>query len=240
MTFDLPFTIYTLLSDRYRRLSCPATAQLLQEIAEMHSTDVGVGYHRLIQDNKIWVLTRVSYRYVGRYPQLDENVKLRTWSKGSNGLVATREFEILSSMNELLVAATSQWVLIDMTSRKALRISDEYVSQYKINDRSALNFAAPRIMIPKEGMQLVKEMKVEFSSVDKAQHVNNAEYIRWIINTLTAEEQERGVAGIDINYQMETRPDEEVKIYSMPCDNGYLFQITNPRGVSINAKVELR
>lgn len=236
MIYEYPFTIYTLLSDRYARLTVPATAQLLQEVAEIHSTATGIGYHKMIQDNKIWVLTRVSYRFLNRYPKLDEQVKLRTWSKGCNGLTATREFEILSSMNEVLVAATSQWVIIDLSSRRVERISGDFLANYEHHNQSALSFESPRLRLP-EGMQEVKNFPIEFSMVDKAQHVNNAEYIRWFVNCLTPEEQKAGVLELDINYNMETRPQEIAHIWHKKQDNVNWFQVTNDRGPSVIARI---
>lgn len=233
MIYQIPFTIYTLLSDRYCRIKMSAIAQLLQEVAEMHSTATGIGYHTLIQDNKIWVLTRSSYRILSRYPKLDEQVTLRTWSKGCDGLFATREFEILSQMNEVLVAGTTQWVIMDIVTRKVNRLSSDYLESYEHHDQGALSCTSPRLRMP-EGMELVREFPVEHSSIDKAQHVNNTEYIRWTVDLLPEEVREKGIRSLDINFNMETRPEEEVQIYMLKNDEGYWFQVKNPRGVAVN------
>lgn len=239
MIYEKPFTIYTLLSDRYARITPQATAQLLQEVAEMHCTETGIGYHDIIKENKIWVLTRVSYRFVGRFPRLDEQVRLRTWSKGCNGLIATREFEILSSMNEVLVAATSQWVVMDIQTRRVCRLGQDYLADYEHHDRSALTFEAPRLRLP-EGMETIAEIPVEFSNIDKAQHVNNSEYIRWAMNYLPTEHQESGLRAIDINYNMETRPGETITIQSKSEGKETYFSFSNERGLSVNCRMEAR
>ncbi|MCQ2299129.1 MAG: thioesterase [Bacteroidales bacterium] len=233
MIYQLPFTIYTLLSDRYCRIKMSAIAQLLQEVAEMHCTETGIGYHTLIKENKIWVLTRSSYRILSRYPKLDEQVTLRTWSKCCDGLFATREFEILSQMNEVLVAGTTQWVIMDIVSRKVNRLSNEFLAGYEHHDQGALTCTSPRLRMP-EGMEMVSEFQVAHSSIDKAQHVNNTEYIRWTIDVLPEEVREKGIRSLDINYNLETRPEEMVQIFMLKNDEGYWFQVKNPRGVAVN------
>lgn len=236
MIFETPFTTYTLLSDRYARLSIPGMAQLFQEVAEMHSTATHIGYHDLIKQDRIWVLSRVSYRILSRMPKIDEPMRLRTWSNRCDGLMAQREFEILSAMNEVLVAGTSLWVVLDMKARRVCRLNDGLLDGYPYEDRSALTFVSPKLHMPKE-MPIVKTLQVEHSNIDKAQHVNNAEYLRWMVNLLPEEVRQRGISGLDINYALETRPEEEVQI-AMTCDEGtFFFQVSNPRGVSVNAKL---
>lgn len=232
--FETPFTIFTLLSDRYCRLTVPAMAQIFQEVAEMHSTATGIGYHDLIKDDHIWVLSRVSYRVLNRFPRLDENVKVRTWSKCSDGLMAQREFEILSGMNEVLVAGTSMWVILNIKTRRVERLDQEIMSHYPHHDQAALGFVSPRLRLSQE-LAEVRRFNVEFSSIDKAQHVNNAEYIRWMMNLLPEEVQKDGILGLDINYVLETHPGEEVVISMAQEAGDYVFQIRNPRGVSVNA-----
>ena len=234
MIYETPFTTYTLLSDRYARLSVPGMAQLFQEVAEMHSTATNIGYHDMIKQDKIWVLSRVSYRILSRMPKVDEPMRLRTWSKCCDGLMAQREFEILSAMNEVLVAGTSMWVVLDMKARRVCRLTDGILEGYPHEDRSALTFVSPKLRMPNE-MPVVKTLTVEHSNIDKAQHVNNAEYLRWMVNLLPEEVRQRGISGLDINYVMETRPEEDVQIAYVQKEDVYYFQISNPRGVSVNA-----
>ena len=237
--YDTPFTIYTLLADREARLSVPALAQLLQEVAEMHSTATGIGYHHLIREQRIWVLSRVSYRVLSRMPRLDERVRLRTWSKGCDGLMAQREFEVLSPMNEVLVAGTSLWVVLDMAQRKALRLRGGMMDSYPHHDQSALGFVSPKLRMP-SALQEVRRFEVEHSSIDKAQHVNNAEYIRWMVNLLPAEVQRHALLSLDVNYLLETRPGETVSIAMQREEAAFWFPISNPRGLSVNAKMQMQ
>lgn len=238
MIYETPFTIYTHLSDRYCRLTMHGMAQLFQEVAELHCTSTGVGFRQLYENGKAWVLSRVSYRILSRYPRLDEQVRLRTWSRGCDGLYCYRDFEILSQMNEVLVAATSQWVIIDYNNRHVVRIRTE-MQNYEHHEQSALAINPEKIIIP-EGMQPVRSFHAPYSAIDKAQHVNNAEYIRWIEDVLPGTIQEKGITGFDINYLFETRPDELVQISQKSEADSFWIQISNSRSVSTNCKIFLQ
>lgn len=245
MIYETPFTIYTHLCDRHYRLSIPATAQLFQEVAELHSNAMGAGFHVLLEQGKAWVLTRVCYRYLSRYPRLDEEVKLQTWSRGSDTLIAKRDCRIVSSMGEILVAITSEWVMMDLNKRRVCRHADE-IKLYTTCDERALNIDCPRLVMPND-MECVHsyDCPVEYSSIDKAQHVNNAEYLRWFENELPHEWLERGPLSIDLNYLLEIRPDDpsheiRAKFEEDDIHRVAWFQATTPRGVAVNCHMSFR
>src|SRR5574344_518058 len=236
MIFETPFTVYTHLSDRFCRLSIPSTAQLFQEAAELHCRATHLGFEELYAQGKVWVLSRVSYRYIGRYPKLDEPIKLRTWSRGYDGLLATRDFEILSAMNEVLIAATSVWVVIDYQSRRVCRMRSA-MENFEHHQQSALAIEPVKIVVPSD-METVASFQVPFSAIDKAQHVNNAEYIRWMVDALPADKLQNGISALDVNYLQETRPDETITLLRKQEGAIVWFQIMNSRGVSVNSCVE--
>lgn len=244
MIYETPFVIYTHLCDRHYRLSLPSTAQLFQEVAELHSNSVGAGFRPLLEQGKAWVLTKASYRYLSRYPQLDEEVKLQTWSRGSDTLIATRDCRIVSKMGEILVAITSEWVMMDLTKRRVCRHNEE-VKLYSIDEDRALDIDSPKLVMPND-MECVDNYlsPVEYSAIDKAQHVNNAEYLRWFENLLPSEWLESGPLSVDLNYLREMRPDDpshQINAKIIEGDNREAwFQATTPRGVSVNCHMTFR
>ncbi len=238
--YETPFYIYTHLCDRFYRLSIPATAQLFQEVAELHSNAVGSGFQTLLEKGRVWVLSKVSYRFVGRFPRLDEEVKLRTWSRGSDSLIAHRDFQIISKMGEILLACTSTWVVMDLKTRRVCRHQEE-MKCYTTHEERALNFDAVKVDMPSDIDECESyHSAVEFSSIDKAQHVNNAEYLRWFINKIPSDLLEKGPLSVDVNYLRETRPDEEYYIDTKIEENQAWFRTRTDRGISVNCHMLFR
>lgn len=232
MYYEKPFEVYTHLGDRFCRLSLPAIAQLFQEIAELHSNDVGCGYNDLVVNNKVWVLSKVCYRVVARLPKLYDPIRLRTWSQGSDGLIATRDFQILSPMNEVLIAGTSHWVIMDLTKRRVCRCTEE-IKHYQTHPEAALAISPTKIKMP-TNLEIVHAFTVPFSSIDRAQHVNNAEYLRWFENLIPLSVMERGVKAVDINYLAETRPDASVTIRCKREGSNFWFQTSTADTITVN------
>lgn len=236
MFFTVPFTVYTYLSDRNCKLSLQGMAQLFQEAAEMHCMHLGVGTEQLASRGKAWVLSRICYRVVRRFPNIEEPVIYRTWSRGTDGLMAFRECEILDAENNVLVACTSNWVIIDFNTRKVCRIGGE-MDNYENHDRKSVDVVPEKLLMPAD-MVSVLSFNAPYSSIDKNQHVNNAEYLRWISDVLPDDLHKR-ITGLDINYNLETQPNEEVNIKEQIVNQTVWIQISNPRGIAVNAKVLL-
>ena len=238
MIYEIPFTIYTHLCDRQKQLSLQGIAQLFHEVAEKHWISLGVGRQKLNDNGQTRILSRASYRIVSRYPRLDEQVKLRTWLRECDGLLTIRESEILSPMNEVLVAATSSWALINIKSRHACRLRDDFYDKSIFEDRKSLAINPSKIIMPGDVAE-VMSFKAPYSSIDNNQHVYNAEYIRWIADSLPLEFHQKTIMGLDINYNLETLPHEDVKISRKLDDNLIWIQISNSRDVAVRSKVIL-
>ena len=123
--------------------------------------------------------------------------------------MAFRECEILDTDNNVLVACTSNWVIIDFNTRRVCRIGAE-MDNYENHPQTATNVVPEKIVMPND-MDTVLSFKAPYSSIDKVQHVNNAEYLRWIADALP-DDIHSHITGIDINYNLETQLDERVTI----------------------------
>lgn len=238
MIYEIPFTIYTHLCDCQKQLSLQGIAQVFHEVAERHWTSLGVGMQQLNDKGQSRILSRVSYRVVSRYPKLNEQVKLRTWLHSCDGLLTLRESEILSSMNEVLIAATSSWAIINIASRHACRIREDLYDSCVFENRKALAIKPSKILMPDNLVDVVS-FKAPYSSIDRNQHVYNAEYLRWISNSLPDTLHRKTILGLDVNYNLETLPHEEVKISQKLDGNQVWIQISNSRDVAVRSRVFL-
>ena len=77
---------------------------------------------QLIAEGKAWVLSRMYYD-VSRLPAEDQQVTVRTWSRGTDGLFAFREFQLIDAQG-VAVSCTSYWVIIDLNTRHVLLMHD--------------------------------------------------------------------------------------------------------------------
>lgn len=238
MIYRQTIEVPSYLCDEFDRLHPWAAIRLCQEVTEYHGNATGIGFKTLVTQNRAWVLTRALYN-IRRLPDAFETVELSTWSRGHNGLVAWRDYMMTDKDGKELLSGTSYWPMIDMTTRHVLRLND-VIKGYENHDILATEHREiQKVKIPND-VQPDGEMqrRVVFSMLDHTRHVNNSEYIRMLFDLLHEKEfdtQQPFV--IELNYNMESRLDEDLTIRHWQVEQEHFIQIDNPRAVSVTARI---
>ena len=232
--WEAPFKMQPLYTDRYCRCTHPALLQIFQEIAEEHTLHAGYDYYSLLNEDKAWVLSRLYYEVL-QYPKIYDTCKVRTWSRGVDGIFALREFEIYNAENQVIVRGTAKWLIINIKTRHLVR-DPNFESTFPHNPQKAVEFDLGK-MHPHADLQQVAEFNVPFSAIDKAQHVNNTIYMRWIVDNLLPDDFNKDIKSVEINYVRETKLDEKVVVKRLKDGDTYHFEIDNEEGTSILCKI---
>jgi acyl-ACP thioesterase len=148
----------------------------LQSVASEHATQLGVSVRDLQKRGLTWVLSRL-HLSITRYPRGGDQLVLRSWPVSREGLFTVRDFELLDGNGENIGAASTSWAVLDMTSRRPVKI-DENLPEYQLNPQRALedSFATlPVLEIPENRIT----MPVLRGDLDMNRHVNNTVYAGW-------------------------------------------------------------
>ncbi len=258
MIFSEQFHLSTLICDEDDHLTLWGLARLFQHVAGRQSDLLGAGFQDLIPQHKAWVITRVYY-HVARYPKAGEQLTLRTWARQDNGLIAPRDYQLIGADGNICAVSTANWVLLDMDKRRVCRLG-EIMNRYEKEEFLATPYKSLSKMVLPAALQqppieeqvpdsipdlCVHHIDVPHSAIDHTRHVNNAEYIKWIVDTLPSVSQPRGnghkeICHFDITYQHETRHrDPNVYLMSLPHNGRHHFAIHNSTGLAIVASATL-
>ena len=234
LTLELP----SYLCDRNDRLYVWAAMRLFQEVVEHHSIANGLGYKEMLEQNRIWILSR-AYYMICRLPRLGEKIMLSTWARGADGLFAIRDYEMTSAEGQTLLAGTAYWPLMDYAAHKPVRLNgilDNFAfNTVQATDRATLNRLRLPDMSQPDGHM---EQPVRFAMIDHAQHVNNAEYIKLIFDCLMQSDFDLDRPfSLELNYNHETQPGDKLSLLRKHTDGTDWFQISNSQGLSVTAKV---
>lgn len=227
------------LCDRKDRLQPWAAVRLCQEISEYHSRAMGVGYEELMRRNSIWILSRAYYNIIKR-PEAFEKIMLSTWSRGTDGLFAFRDYRMKNEAGETLLTGTTYWPMIDFTTRKPMRLKEIMANYDCCEDEATDHSVLERLRLPEmttaDGMFTQTAVH---SMIDHAQHVNNAEYVRLVFDSLMETDFDLDKPfSLEMNYQHETQPGDTLSVSRKQIDDAAYVQISNSRGVSVIAKVD--
>lgn len=192
--------------------SLPSICNYLQEAASLNAEELGFSKSNFDAkgENISWVLTRLSVKMT-RYPSWEEPIKVVTFPRGGRKIVAWRDFEIKSLDGEVIGLATSEWMLIDLASRKIVSIPETVLNACEFGTESVLGsepFTA-RLKFPSDiPVCAAGPYKAQYSHLDLNGHVNNVHYVEWLLEPLKAERP----SSIEFVFRSETLAGDEIMV----------------------------
>lgn len=201
--------------DAQKRAPLPTLCKFMQESAYRHAEHLELGYRHLKEKNQFWVLSRLLIK-IDRYPQWGDKIELQTWSTGVEGLFAYRDFQFLDHLGHLLGAARSAWLILNGEKRRPQRLDELKERRDLLTEKRALNEKPgklPSLTNPGQDSLFL----VRFSDLDLYNHVNNARYIQWILDSYPLEmHQKFEVSSFQINFLSEAKFGDEISIHTEP------------------------
>lgn len=198
-------------------------ANYLQETAYEHATELGWGYHALMEQKVGWVLSRMRIK-VYKYPVWDDVVVIKTWPRGIEKLFAFRDFQLFNPRKELLAEASTNWLIVNLETHRPQRMPSAFM---KIITHSEAVFDRPLEKIPlTKGASECSSHLVKYSDLDIVGHVNNVKYIEWCADTLDSDLLlQSGIRDFEINFMKEARQGDNIEIVCTPSKGGtYLIE----------------
>ncbi|MCF2144342.1 MAG: hypothetical protein K9W42_11635 [Candidatus Heimdallarchaeota archaeon] len=161
-----------------------AIVNYLQEVAFEHASNLGVSFQHIFKRNLTWYLLRY-YIEMYEYPTIDELLTIRSWvARSESKKFSLRDFEIINESGKILCSATTSWVLYNYVKRKPVNYL-EYVSDRPILDKRAVSYDFPKLPLP-EKTDASATLTVRRSDLDLNNHVNNAVYVEWLLESVPA------------------------------------------------------
>lgn len=202
--------------DRYGFLRPIMLMNLLQGAAGTHAEELGAGRTYCGAHNIAWVVTHNMVDII-ELPKFKEEITLVTWPSYNNGLRAYRDFEIRGADGRLMIRATSQWVLINLNTRRLLRLNDELPNWGSVNERA---WDIEFYKAPEFESEITHDMKCRFDDIDVNQHINNAVYAVWATESVGFEFRNTHIlTGLEIYFEHEipaTTPQVQVRVKLEP------------------------
>lgn len=212
--------------------SLPAICNYLQEAASINAEELGFSKSNFDAQghNMSWVLTRLVVK-ISRYPNWEEEIKVVTFPRGGRKVVAWRDFELKDANDKVIGLATSEWMLIDLGSRKILPVPEEVLAAADFGLESVLGPEpfTQKLRLPPEG-EVIKggKYKAQYSHIDLNGHVNNVHYVEWLLEPLKAAQP----SSLEIVFRSETLAGEEVEVEIIKGDDLSVYH----RVFSLNGK----
>ncbi len=186
----------------------------LEDIAGMHSNQVGFGLNNIDKTGLTWVLLNWKVRIFKR-PLYGESIFIKTWARNSVKFYTFRDFEVYDNNNELVAIASSKWVLMDAKTMHLTKIPEEMIGKYK-PELTCVFEGEPeinKIDTPEEYANMLS-YTIQRKDIDINRHVHNTYYLDFAYEVLPEDVYENSnLDCFEILYKKETKLGETIKCF---------------------------
>ena len=161
----------------------PTICNFLQEAASMNAETLGFSKTDFDSagENISWVLTRLVVR-MDRYPKWEDEISVETFPRGGRKIVAWRDFEIFDTAGARIGAASSEWMLIDLATRRIVAVPESVFAAADPADAPVLGeMPFTKFKFPASSGAQPLAFRAQKSHIDLNGHVNNVHYIEWML-----------------------------------------------------------
>lgn len=187
--------------DETGRAPVQACCAFMEEAAGRHAEALGFGVEVLQERGVTWVLARMQFE-IYELPLSTDTVVVETWLVEVERLQFRRDFLLSDGNGREFIRAVTDWVIIDLDSRRLLKIPD-FIAAHQPPD-------APRALVKEklriEGQEHAPELKsfiVRKADIDRNRHVNNVRFSDWMLESVPEEFAKRSLCAMQIIYRAE-------------------------------------
>lgn len=184
--------------------------KILENSGNKHSDAAGDAILEGSNNGKAWVLTDWMIDVIN-YPKYGDKIVARTWSEPVNHpLICTRNFEMYCN-GELSVKGTTKWILLDLTTNRPIKITQEIIDKYQPEDKHTYEDSKlPKLIVP-ESFSRETPIAIRRLDIDFNDHVHNLTYLDYALEGLPEEVFEnRNFKKLRISYKVAVKSGEEI------------------------------
>ena len=206
--------IHSYQTNQFSEATVPSIFNFMLEAAWAHAQIMDWGYDLLQQHNMFWVLSRL-YVEIVKLPKWQEKIKLNTWSAGTDGMYAYREFILENEQGDVILRGNTAWLILDTGSKKIILLRDYKATFPRFSEHGICR--EPKRLRPKKHEGSLSFEPVVFSDIDVNRHFNSVKALERVLDHYGIDFQnEYEPATIEINYLKEGLPGDNLAVVKSP------------------------
>lgn len=129
LVHEKEFTLRESDFDCFDNLKASAVLDLFQTVASEHVTQNGGGFADMLARNLAWVVTKIRFEVFAPL-RASEKVTVKTVPHAKKLIEYTRDYYVIDKNGKTVIKGTSQWVLIDFTTRRVARTDFDFDGEF--------------------------------------------------------------------------------------------------------------
>lgn len=235
------FSVHTSDTDYRSKGKLSFILDIMQCAADFAVGNLGISMEEILNAGMGWMMITLDLE-LKRVPRPNDQLTVRTWSKGTKGALWQRDFRIFDEDDIEIATARSIWALVDIEKRKILRPSALPV-QVKHYNGDSVGDMPVKVTIPSDiPMEEAYRYQVRYSGLDNNGHLNNARYGDLCCDALSLTEWDTAeIKRFRITYAQEAKLGDELTVLrSAITDEGIYVRGQNSETVFFEACIELK
>lgn len=214
------------LSDAQTRVSLKSILDLFQDAVTVHTYTMGVDAHSMkTKCNDFWVVSKTCF-HIYDYPKWQQDVVVGTYPLPPTRLRGERQYYIDDADGNLLIAGMSDWCVLNCETQSLVKIADVPIYPFGMEHRRdkvyTCTHTKPMVAFSQDDYIYTK--KVCFSDLDFNLHVNNAQYMSFVMDCYDSQKWKNcNITDVEIDYLSQCREGEHIDMYAKQCENALCF-----------------
>lgn len=182
------------ITEQYEIKSCEVTPNnllkpvnflhFLEDAAYKHAEKYGFGYSATYPNGYGWFMLRCHIKFE-KFPKAWDNLFITTWAVEGKGAMCRRDFIAKDEQKNVVAKVATNWGLVNFDTKRLVN-PFKTLNFPQLYPEYAFETNFEKIEAPAE-TTYSKEFEVRYDELDLNQHVNNAIYFGWAIDTMPFE-----------------------------------------------------
>jgi acyl-ACP thioesterase len=175
--YSLKYKVTTSTCDSEGRLKLYSALQMMQDCSEMWIDSEPIVKQYFAEQNMAQLLATRQVEVV-RVPKYKEELTVTTSVYEVKPMFGFRNTFIYDAEGKPCYKTWSMGAFVDKAAGKLKRVDDATIASMAMEPRLEMNYKDRRIILPKEGGDVLEPVRVLRADIDYNRHMNNANYVR--------------------------------------------------------------
>ncbi len=220
--YSLRYKVTTSTCDSEGRLKLYSALQMMQDCSEMW-IDSEPGVKQYFADQNMAQLLATRQVEIIRVPEYKEELTVTSTVYDMKPMFGFRNTFIYDAQGNPCYKTWSMGAFVDKVAGKLKRVDQATIDSMNLEPQKEMNYRERRIILPKQGGDMLEPVKVLRADIDYNKHMNNANYVRMAMELLP---ENMVVRGMRVEYRVAAKLGDILTPTMYQIDDGFIVSLS--------------
>ena len=220
--YSLKYKVTTSTCDSEGRLKLYSALQMMQDCSEMW-IDSEPGVKQYFADQNMAQLLATRQVEIIRVPEYKEELTVTSTVYDMKPMFGFRNTFIYDAQGNPCYKTWSMGAFVDKLAGKLKRVDQATIDSMNLEPQKEMNYRDRRIILPKQGGDMLEPVKVLRADIDYNKHMNNANYVRMAMELLP---ESMVVRGMRVEYRVAAKLGDILTPTMYQIDDGFIVSLS--------------